>query len=197
MRPAKRTLQKLCYNQRMATKFITGNKDKFKEISSMLAIPLEQLEIDLPEIQSLDAREVIKQKLLAAEKYERGEYLVEDTSLYLACLNYQLPGPFIKWFEKGITVDGIVKLVQKMRDDAARATTLIGYIGSDGEVIFFEGTLTGTIVAARGDKDFGWGPIFQPEGQQKTFGEMDRSEKHAISMRGIATRKLQVFLSRA
>ena len=57
-----------------------------------------------------------------------------------------------------------------------------------------EGILTGEIVAARGDKDFGWGPIFQPEGNKKTFGEMERDEKHAISMRGIAARKLKDFL---
>jgi inosine triphosphate pyrophosphatase len=178
----------------MVIKFITGNKNKFEEVQLILGMPMEQLAIDLPEIQSLDAREVIREKLLAAEKYETGEYIVEDTSLYLSCLNYKLPGPFIKWFEKGITNDGIVKVAQSMGDDKARAAVLIGHISSAGEVTFFEGALEGKIVPARGNKDFGWGPIFQPEGVQKTFGEMERGEKHAISMRGIAARKLKTFL---
>jgi inosine triphosphate pyrophosphatase len=179
----------------MALKFITGNKNKFEEIHSVLGVPMEQVSIDLPEIQSLDAREVIRQKLLAAEVREKGEYIVEDTSLYLSCLNYQLPGPFIKWFEKGITNDGIVRLAEKLGDDKARAAVLIGHIDIDGNVSFFEGVLEGKIVPARGGKDFGWGPIFQPEDSEKTFGEMERDEKHAISMRGIAARKLKDFLN--
>ena len=179
----------------MAIKFITGNKNKFEEIQSVLDVPMERLDIDLPEIQSLDAKEVIRQKLFAAEKTGKGEYIVEDTSLYLSCLNFQLPGPFIKWFEKGIANDGIVKLVHAMGDPKARAAVLIGHIDEDRNVTFFEGSVVGEIVPARGNKDFGWGPIFQPEGSAKTFGEMERDEKHAVSMRGMAARKLKDFLS--
>ena len=178
----------------MAIKFITGNKNKFEEIRSILTVPLEQQNIDLPEIQSLDAHEVIRAKLLAAQEHASGEYLVEDTSLYLACLNYQLPGPFIKWFERAIANDGLVQLAEKLANDKARATSLLGYINAAKEITFFEGTLEGRIVPARGDKDFGWGPIFEPEGTAKTFGEMERTEKHAISMRGRAARKLADFL---
>jgi inosine triphosphate pyrophosphatase len=181
----------------MAIKFITGNKNKFEEIQSVLNVPMERLDIDLPEIQSLDAREVIKKKLLVAEEHEKGEYIVEDTSLYLSCLNFQLPGPFIKWFEKGMANDGIVKIAQAMGDTKARAAVLIGHIDEARDITFFEGAIAGEIVPARGDKDFGWGPIFQPEGSKKTFGEMERDEKHNISMRGIAARKLKDFLARA
>jgi inosine/xanthosine triphosphate pyrophosphatase family protein len=35
---------------------------------------------------------------------------------------------------------------------------------------------------------------FEPQGQSKTFGEMERSEKHALSMRGIAAKKLREFI---
>ena len=134
-----------CYNLLMAIKFITGNKNKFEEIRSMLGMSVEQLYIDLPEIQSFDPREVIRQKLLAAEKHAQGEYIVEDTSFYLACLNYKLPGPFIKWFEKGITNGGIVRLAQKMENNAARAMTR-SVILSEREIMFFEETLAGKIV---------------------------------------------------
>ena len=119
---------------------------------------------------------------------------MEDTSLYLECLNGALPGPFIKWFEKGIGNDRIAEMAERMGNDRAEARALIGYLGASGEMYFFEGSVRGKIVAPRGNKDFGWGPIFQPEGHQKTFGEMDRAEKHALSMRGIAARKLKDFL---
>jgi inosine triphosphate pyrophosphatase len=179
----------------MAITFITGNKNKFEEVQSILGVPLERKEIDLPEVQSLDAREVIREKLLAAEKYLSGEYIVEDTSLYLGCFHYKLPGPFIKWFEKAIGNEGLADLVEKLGDRSARAVVLIGYINGKKDISFFEGAIDGTIVPPRGEKDFGWGPVFQPNGQPLTFGEIDRSEKHTISMRAIAARKLSEFLA--
>lgn len=47
--------------------FITGNKNKFEEIKAIIP-KAEQLDIDLPEIQEINAREIIKQKLLEAFK---------------------------------------------------------------------------------------------------------------------------------
>jgi len=65
-------------------KFITGNIEKFKEIKRFIP-ELEQLKIDLPEIQELDAKKVIEVKLVEARKFiEKGtEIIVEDTSLYI------------------------------------------------------------------------------------------------------------------
>ena len=180
----------------MPIKFVTGNKNKFDEVKQASGLPLEQLVIDLPEIQELDPRKIIEQKLLAAEAYATGEYIVEDTSLYLDCLGGKLPGPFIKWFEKVIGNIGIVKLTKDAGSAKAEARVIIGYMNAKRELHFFEGAVSGTIVPARGNKDFGWGPIFQPEGYEKTFGEMERDEKHAISMRAIATRKLKDFLNK-
>lgn len=177
----------------MSLKLITGNKDKFEEVQTILEMPLEQLGIDLPEIQEVDAEEIIRRKLLAAQKHLKGEYIVEDTSLYLDCLNGQLPGPLVKWFEKTVGNDGIVNLTKKLGDTAAQAKTLIGYAKKTGEIYFFEGVLKGEIVPAKGLNDFGWGPIFKPNDCRKTFGEMTRKEKHDISMRGIALRKFKEY----
>ena len=80
--------------------FITGNKNKFEEVKSILP-NTEQLDIDLPEIQDIDAKIIIRAKLLAALKHKDGEFIVEDTSLYLDCLG-GLPGPLIKWFMKNM-----------------------------------------------------------------------------------------------
>jgi len=41
----------------------------------------------LPELQEIDARKIIEAKLIEARKYHDGEFIVEDTSLYLNCLN--------------------------------------------------------------------------------------------------------------
>ena len=179
----------------MALKFITGNKDKFTEIAKVLGeIPLEMVSIDLSEIQDIDAEHVLREKLLAARAHDTSACIVEDTSLYLDCLAAKLPGPFIKWFEKSIGVQGIYDLAERYQDFGAEVRTMIGYLGEDERMTFFEGKLRGIIVPPRGTNDFGFGPIFLPEGQTQTFGEMGREEKHALSMRGIAARKLRDFL---
>jgi non-canonical purine NTP pyrophosphatase (RdgB/HAM1 family) len=174
--------------------FITGNPGKFRDISAVVP-QVELLKLDLDEIQSLDPKDVIQHKLEQAAAQHDGEFIVEDTSLSLTCLQ-GLPGTFIKWFEDTIGIDGLAALALKHEDRTATARSTIGYRDSDGRNHFFTGELTGEIVPPTGDKDFGWGPIFLPHGELKTFGEMTVDEKNHISMRGIAARQLAAHLAR-
>jgi XTP/dITP diphosphohydrolase len=62
---------------------------------------------------------------------------------------------------------------------------------NDGQSESFEGRVDGQLVwPPRGDKGFGYDPMFVPEGHEQTFGEMDPDEKHAMSHRARAFRKL-------
>src|SRR3989344_9423933 len=92
--------------------FITGNKNKFAEVKSVLS-DIEQLDMDLPEIQDFDPHKVVRAKLIEALKHKDGEFIVEDTSLYLDCLG-GLPGPLIKWFMKTIGNEGLCNLAEKL-----------------------------------------------------------------------------------
>jgi len=172
--------------------FITGNKNKFNEVKSVLP-DIEHLDMDLPEIQDIDAHKVVKAKLLSAFEHKKGEFIVEDTSLYLDCLN-GLPGPLVKWFQKTIGIEGIADLAEKFGNDGALAKTVIGYAKNPGEIRFFEGDVSGTIVPPRGEHKFGWDPIFRPDGHKKTFAEMDDEERMSLKMRRIAALKLKEFL---
>ena len=58
----------------------------------------------------------------------------------------------------------------------------------------FEGKTDGTIVAPRGPTDFGWDPVFQPDGFEQTYAEMDKATKNTISHRYRALDKLRAFL---
>lgn len=175
-------------------KFITGNHNKFIEVEAVLdGHPIEQLDIDLPEIQDLDPHKIIRAKLQEALRHHEGEFIVEDTSLYLDCLN-GLPGPLIKWFLESLGTQGIADLAHKMGNTGAQAKTIIGYSKSPNEIQYFEGVLEGQIVNPRGSTNFGWNPIFQPKGHDLTFGEMTPDEKNAISMRKIAAAKLKAAL---
>jgi len=61
----------------------------------------------------------------------------------------------------------------------------------DGHDEVFEGTAQGTLVwPMRGERGFGFDPVFQPSGETQTFGEMDPARKHAMSHRSAAFAKL-------
>jgi len=54
-----------------------------------------------------------------------------------------------------------------------------------GHVEEFEATVDGTMVwPPRGDKGFGYDPVFLPDGHERTFGEMPSDEKHSLPPRG-------------
>jgi len=176
----------------MTLYFITGNKNKFAEVSAILP-GVKQLDIDLPEIQDIDAKEIIKAKLLEALNYKQAAFIVEDTSLYFDCLN-GLPGPLIKWFMNTLGNKGLFNIVEKLGNNKAEAKTIIGYAKSPDEIYYFEGSIKGRIVSPKGKSGFGWDPIFQPEGNSKSFAEFSQKEKNEISMRRIALNKLKGFI---
>ena len=66
---------------------------------------------------------------------------------------------------------------------------------NDGQIEGFEGRVDGTLVwPPRGDKGFGYDPMFVPAGHEQTFGEMDPDQKHKISHRARAFEKLVAAL---
>lgn len=173
--------------------FITGNTGKFNEASQIIPEIVQQ-DVDLDEVQSVDPKIVIGKKLEEAKKILQGGIVVEDTSLYLEALN-GLPGPLIKWFMKTIGNEGLVKIANSFGNNRATAKVVIGF-SNGSDVNFFEGAIEGKIVEPRGNNGFGWDPIFEPEGGDKTFAEMNSEEKNKISMRKIAFEKLKNFLEK-
>ena len=175
--------------------FVTGNKNKLKE--AMVIIPeIEGCDIDLPEIQELDTKKIIEEKLNEAIKQKPGiELIVEDQSLTIDGMN-GLPGPFIKWFDKALKMEDLYKMAVAMGNQSVEAKTTIGYGNKKGEISFFESTIKGKLVAPRGEIGWGWDPVFQPDGYDKTFGEMTMEQKNELSMRRIALEKLKEYLKK-
>lgn len=172
--------------------FITGNKNKFSEVKAILP-DVEQMDIDLPEMQETDPHAIIRAKLQEAFNHAQGEFIVEDTSLYLDGLN-GLPGPLIKWFLKAIGIEGLANMAEKLGNDRATAKTMIGYAKNSDDIQFFEGVVHGKIVRPQGETGFGWDPIFLPDGHEKTFANMSSEEKNQISMRRMAVNALKKYL---
>jgi non-canonical purine NTP pyrophosphatase (RdgB/HAM1 family) len=172
--------------------FVTGSKQKFQEARHIMPC-LVQLDIDLLEIQEIDAHKIIAAKLYEARTHHDGALVVEDTSLHFVCLN-GLPGPLIKWFMKSIGTDGLYEIVQKYNNDRAYVRTTIGCMMHDGKMQFCESELWGRIVSPRGNNGFGWDAIFMPDKCDKTLAEMDVKEKNEISARGTVFEELKKYV---
>eukprot|EP00792_Barthelona_sp_PAP020_P001104 TRINITY_DN11794_c0_g1_i1.p1 TRINITY_DN11794_c0_g1~~TRINITY_DN11794_c0_g1_i1.p1 ORF type:complete len:204 (+),score=67.02 TRINITY_DN11794_c0_g1_i1:49-612(+) len=178
---------------------VSGNANKVREFQEVMVenVKLVQFDIDLPEFQAATAEEVTEKKLEAAKEALKmnnwdGPCFVDDTSLEFEAMG-GLPGPFIKWFLKSCGREGLYKSLIGHNNFNATARCSIGYFDGENDHIF-SGTCDGTIVEPRGDY-FGWDPIFQPKGFDKTYAEMESHEKHAISHRGNATKKLVELIS--
>ncbi len=175
-------------------KFITGNNDKVNEFRGILPeVEIEQLSIDIPEIQSMDPKEIILGKLDFASKHYEGAFVVEDVSLGLQALN-GFPGPLIKWLEKSVSLEDFARLANSLGNNRAEHKITYGLSVPGQPVKFFEGITWGQIVAPRGTGDFGWGPTFIPDGSEQTYGEMGPQGKYQYSPRKKALELLKQHL---
>jgi len=189
--------------------FVTGNKNKLEEVKQILLsrgggggvdsddLPFEIVnkKIDLPELQG-DPTEIAAEKCRKAAETVKGACLTEDTSLCFNALN-GMPGPFIKWFLDNCGHDGLNRMLDGFDDKSAYAQTVVAFTAGPGEEVHvFDGRTDGRIVPPRGSLEFGWDPIFEPdEGDGgKTYAEMSKEDKNAISHRGRSFAKFRSFL---
>eukprot|EP00301_Raphidiophrys_heterophryoidea_P002041 c10954_g1_i1.p1 GENE.c10954_g1_i1~~c10954_g1_i1.p1 ORF type:complete len:118 (-),score=25.08 c10954_g1_i1:54-407(-) len=101
-----------------------------------------------------------------------------------------------KWFLEKVGHDGLNKMISAFDDKGAKAVCTFAYCeGPESTPMLFEGITEGTIVPARGPKNFGWDPIFEPKGFNQTYAELDPSVKNTISHRSRALAKLKEHLS--
>lgn len=184
--------------------FATNNDNKVKEIRSMLGdafniITLKEagIDIDIPEPHdTLEAN--AREKSETIHRMTGQNSFSEDTGLEIDVLNGE-PGVLSARYagEQKSAEDNMTKVLQLLENKTnrkARFRTVISLI-LNGEEHQFEGVAEGTILTARkGGKGFGYDPIFQPEGSEKAFAEMDMNEKNQFSHRGKALRKLIDFL---
>ena len=173
--------------------FITGNLSKAEQLGRHLKYPVNHTKLDLNEIQSTDLETVVSHKATEAYRILGKPVLVEDTSLIFTALG-KLPGPFIKWFLESLGNDGLCNLLNGFIDRSAKAEVMFG-LHTGKRVVVFDAQIHGTIAPSpKGEKGFGWDPIFIPQGYKKTWGEMNMEEQDNTSMRKIALAKLESYL---
>ena len=175
---------------------MTNTEGKVREAQHILGeeFQVEQRKIDLDEIQTVEGKEVIQKKAEEAYRILNQPILVEDTSLYFDAWN-GLPGALVRWFLDTVGCEGICKMMSSERNRKAFSESAIAYY--DGKILkVVLARVRGKIPdLPKGNKGFGWDPIFIPDGKEKTFGEMEMFEKSQFSSRKLAFEQLKDYFS--
>ena len=190
----------------------THNDGKFREISALLE-PfgidcLSAKALDLPEPEETGVSFVDNAELKAREAADLTGLpaLSDDSGLCVDALG-GMPGIFsARWAEErgggrdfGIAMERVWAQLEacgpRASYDAHFACALAIAWPNDGQCEAFEGRVDGRLVwPPRGDRGFGYDPMFVAAGHEETFGEMDPEEKHRISHRARAFEKLVAAL---
>ena len=185
--------------------FVTGNKNKLREVQKLLfsyhLLSLEDLNFR-DEIQETEDTIEGNALLKANHIYKKFEIncFSDDTGLFIDSLNGQ-PGVKSARFagDNSNSEDNIRLVLKKLNGKENRNAvfrTVICLI-INGKINYFHGEVKGIITKEKtGDKGFGYDPIFIPEGFNKSFSEFTLEEKNKLSHRAIAVSKLVKFLNR-
>jgi XTP/dITP diphosphohydrolase len=189
----------------------THNTGKLREIRELLApFGIECVgaaELDLPEPEETGNNFVDNAELKAREAADLSGLpaLADDSGLSVDALHGN-PGIFsARWAEDedgnrdfGRAMERVWREVEAAGPDAghdAHFVCVLSLAWPDGEIESFEGKVHGTLVwPPRGDRGFGYDPIFVAAGMEQTFAEIDPAEKHTISHRAEAFKKLVAAL---
>jgi XTP/dITP diphosphohydrolase len=176
------------------------NQGKVEEISSLLApfaintVSAGALGIAEPEEtgDSFEANAALKAK--AAVEASGLPAIADDSGLVVRELG-GAPGIYsARWAGPAKDFRVAMQRVHRElgdRDRGARFVAVLALAWPDGDLELFRGEVAGKLVwPPRGERGFGYDPIFVPEGGVATFGEIDPAQKHRISHRARAFAKL-------
>ena len=181
----------------------TGNQHKLAEYAQLLAdqdIEVKSLNdypnYPEPEENGSSFEENASIKAAAASKYCDVPAFADDSGLEVEALDGR-PGIHSSRYAPS-DPERIAKLLGELEGKENRRARFVCVIAIavNGEVLeTFEGEVKGTILTApRGENGFGYDPIFQPDGFDKSFAELTQEEKNRISHRAMAYAKALEFV---
>lgn len=187
--------------------FATNNRHKLEEITAVVGEQFRILSLedigcndDIPETaDTLEGNASMKSHFVL-DRYAKNCF-ADDTGLEIEALNGR-PGVYSARYagpgnDHQKNMDKVLREMEGVTNRKARFRTVISLI-LDGREHQFEGIVDGRIRHERsGKKGFGYDPIFQPDGFNITFAEMDLAEKNKVSHRARAMAKLISFLKTA
>ncbi len=183
--------------------FATNNVHKLEEVQAIVGDKFK-----IKSLADIDCHDDIPEtgETFQENAQQKTDYLVnkytmncfgDDSGLEIDALNGE-PGVYSARYSGSRDMERNIDLVlEKLGDNSnrtARFKTVIS-LYLNGQQYFFEGAIEGTIIKEKkGEKGFGYDPIFIPNGYDRTFAEMSAEDKNAISHRSIAVSKMADFL---
>jgi XTP/dITP diphosphohydrolase len=184
--------------------FATHNQNKLIEVQALMPsyiklISLQDLgfEEDIPETSGTISGNAIQKVEFLKARFDLPIF-ADDTGLLVDALDGE-PGVYSARYagEQKNSEDNMNLLLEKLTDNNHRVARFVTSIALDlnHSQTLFEGICEGSILKEKkGDKGFGYDPIFQPHGFDQSFAEMSLTEKGAISHRAKALLKLIDYL---
>ncbi len=177
----------------------THNPGKLREITELLApfgietVSAAALHLPEPPETEPDFGGNARLKALAAARAANGPALADDSGLCVTALG-GAPGIFsARW--AGLPRDFAAAMARVQRelgdaeDRSAQFISVLCLAWPDGEAFVCEGRVDGELVwPPEGENGFGYDPMFRPEGDRRTYGQMLPAEKHATNHRARAMR---------
>ena len=175
------------------------NQGKIAELSAMLAPygveVLSAKDMDLPDVEETGETfaENAALKAEALAEFAGLPCLPDDSGLCVDALGGR-PGVYSARYaaDNDARINKLIDELQSQEnpDWSAHFSCVLALKEPNQKVRFFEGRVDGKIIAEkRGNKGFGFDPIFVPNGYKTTFAEMSKENKAAISHRGKALQK--------
>jgi XTP/dITP diphosphohydrolase len=175
----------------------THNAGKLREMRELLAphgleaVSAGELGLPEPEETGTTFIENARIKAVAAAAASGLPAIADDSGICVAALGGE-PGIYsARWAGPSKDFAGAMKeiherlVARKAQDHGAWFISALTVAWPDGHVEDFEGRVDGTLVwPPRGAAGFGYDPMFLPEGEERTFGEMSAEEKHGLPPRG-------------
>ncbi len=186
----------------------TSNKGKIKELKEALngyeVVSFDELiepfEID-EDGDSFKENAIIKAKAVYEKIDDKGSVVLSDDSGITVPLLGNEPGIRSARYagDNANAKDNLNKLIKELKKRGIKKTpafytAAIALVSNDG-VFTVHGWMHGEVIdEARGDKGFGYDPIFIPKGYDKTLGELDESVKKEFSHRSKAIKRVKLIL---
>jgi len=183
--------------------FATNNLNKTKEVRAILASNYEVLNlqdigcnVDIPETADSFAGNATLKSAYVVQHFNI-DCFADDSGLEVEALNNE-PGIFSARYsgQRGdvVNMNYLLAKMEGITNRNARFKTVISLI-QNGSNYLFEGVVYGKLrTSPVGQNGFGYDPIFEPNGYDITFAEMDSALKNQISHRALAMQKLISFL---
>jgi len=179
----------------------THNPGKVREIAALLAPhgaeAVSAADLGLPEPEETGSTfvENARIKAHAAAQASGLPALADDSGLAVAALGGDPGIHSARWAgpdkDFGLAMRKVEEALGDTEDRRAQFVCALTLAWPDGHDETFEGRVAGHLVwPPRGDRGFGYDPVFVADGGTVTFGEMEPDDKHAISHRADAFRKL-------